>query len=118
MEKLLEGNLPRIADSLERIAKVLEKSPVDTVKSVQDIVKEEIQEISNTITPEEQFIQKVEKLNDAFKDLVDSFANGEAQRVDYMSKYPFESFSIVQLSISVNAWLDSIKSQEGKKKEG
>ncbi|PLS18826.1 hypothetical protein CVD28_00025 [Bacillus sp. M6-12] len=117
MEQLLEGNLPSIAKSLERIANALESTPVENVKTIQEIVKEEIQDIQDNVSPEELFLQKVENLHSAFKDVVDSFANGEAKNVNYMEKYPFEAFSVVELSLSVQDWVGSIRHDVLKKED-
>lgn len=120
MGKDLEGNLPAIAKSLERIANILEHAPTDKLKIVSDLFQEEIQEIegiTTTLSPEELFVNKVEVLSKAFQDLVDSFTNGEAQNIDYMTKYPFDSFSIINLALSVKEWEKSIVIEYEAKKE-
>lgn len=114
MEELSKGNLPSIAKSLERIATVLEQSEPEKLSIVKELVKEE-KVGDNKVSHENPFIHKVEKLNESFQELVTSFANGEAQNIDFMKDYPFETFSIIDLAGSVSEWMHSIKKEYPKK---
>jgi 5'-deoxynucleotidase YfbR-like HD superfamily hydrolase len=109
---ILGETLPHIAKNLERIANILEQSVHQhPLKNVQEIVQEEIKAIHNVKTPEESFVEKVAKLNSAFKELVNSFSKGEANNIHYMKNYPFKDFSIVELAIAVNQWEKSVQEE-------
>lgn len=109
---LLKETLPHIAKNLERIANILEQSvQQNSFKNVQEVVREEIKSIQTIKTPEESFVEKVINLNSAFKELVDSFSKGEAMNIPYMENYPFKSFSIIELAISVNQWAKTIQEE-------
>lgn len=112
----IEEYLKRIADALE----LANQETIDIIKKASNEVDEEKEELKN-LKPEERFIFYVDRLNKDFQKIVHSFAEGEAHNVNFMEKYPFASFSLMQLAEAVNEWSNSLrivnKVEEDKKRK-
>lgn len=131
MNHILGESSSELKACLERIANALENANQDTI----DVIRKASQETEeqpdgemNNLKPEERFIIHVDRLNRDFQRLVHSFSEGDAQNINFMEKYPFTSFSLIELAEAVNEWSESLKvvdkveedkkrKHEGKQKE-
>lgn len=132
MNHILGNSTTEIEAYLERIANALEVSNEDTINTVRNAsqnTEKEKEETWGNLKPEERFFTHVDRLRKDFQLLVESFTDGDAQNVNFMEKYPFTSFSLVQLSEAVNEWSTSLRVinkveehnkriKEGTRKEG